>query len=120
MVEHTKGCRERLVRLVPDAIAILQNIEHRGEYIFMRNGERITSRRIAYILRKYAKDSQCIVKSSHKIRKTYVSRLAMGDVPVDDIRKEMGHQDLETTYGYIFNPLTEEETYACKEKSLNY
>jgi len=41
-------------------------------------------------------------------------------IPEDDIRKEMGHQDLETTYGYIFNPLTEEETYARKEKSLNY
>lgn len=120
IVEHTKGYRERPVRLVPDAIKILQNIEHQGEYIFMRDGERITSRRIAYILRKYARDNQCIVKSSHKIRKTYVSRLAMGDVPVDDIRREMGHQDLETTYGYIFNPLTEEETFARKKESLKY
>ena len=31
---------------------------------------------------------------------------------------ELGHQDLKTTLGYIYNPLTTEETYRLIEKAL--
>jgi len=54
VVEHTKTNRDRFVVLIPKAKAILQKIEKVGEYIFMRDGDRITTIRIATILRKYA------------------------------------------------------------------
>ena len=50
-------------------------------------------------------------KSSHKIRKTYASNLNAKGVPLDCIREELGHADASTTLAYIYNPLTETETY---------
>jgi len=120
IVEHTKGYSERIVELVPDALNLLQNIEHQGEYIFMRDGKRITPNQIAYLLRAFSKESGNIMKSSHKIRKTYVSRLAESNYSVDLIREEMGHKDLETTYGYIYSTQTEKYSSTLKKASLKY
>ena len=32
-------------------------------------------------------------------------------IPVDFIREQLGHASLATTFQYLFNPLTEEESY---------
>ena len=118
IVEHTKTNRDRFVVLVPKAIQILQKIEHTGNYIFMRDGKRITSRQIAYVLEKYAERQGVITKSTHKMRKTYASNLNAHGVPLDCIRELLGHSNLSTTLGYIYNPLTEKETYDLISKAL--
>lgn len=118
VVEHTKTNRDRFVILVPKAIAILQKIEKQGEYIFMRDDERITSIRIATILRKFAKYEGMPLKSSHKMRKTYASTLNANGVPLDCIREMLGHSNLNTTLSYIYNPLTESQTYDLIKKAL--
>ena len=111
VVEHTKTNRDRFVIVVPKALALFRKIEPQGEYIFMRDGERITSIRIATILRKYARYMDVPLKSSHKLRKTYASTLNANGVPLDCIREMLGHSSLNTTLGYIYNPLTEQETF---------
>lgn len=93
-------------------------IEQSGDYIFMRDGERITSRMVAYVLEKYAERQGLTTKSTHKMRKTYASRLNANGVPLDSIREQLGHSDLNTTLGYIYNPLTEKETYDLISKAL--
>lgn len=119
IVEHTKTHRDRYVDLVPRAIAILQKIPQDNAYIFHRNGTRVTARQIAYILEKYAERQGVKTKSTHKMRKTYASMLATAGVPIDKIRELLGHSDVVTTErNYIFNPLTEEETYAAIAKAL--
>lgn len=118
VVEHTKTNRDRFVVVVPKALAILNRIEKQGEYIFMRNGERITAIRIATILRKYANYQGVRIKSSHKMRKTYASNLNACGVPLDCIREMLGHSSLNTTLGYIYNPLTEKETFDLITKAL--
>lgn len=110
VVEHTKTNRDRFVIVVPKALALFQKLEPQGEYIFMRNGERITSIRIASVLRKYARYMGVPLKSSHKLRKTYASTLNAKGVPLDCIREMLGHSNLATTLGYLYNPLTEQET----------
>ena len=117
-MEHTKTNRDRFVILVPKAKAILAKIERQGDYIFTRNGERITSIRIATILRKYARYNGVTIKSSHKIRKTFASNLNASGVPLACIRELLGHSNLTTTLGYIYNPLTEKETYDLIAKAL--
>lgn len=111
VVGHTKTNQDRFVILVPKALEILNRIEREGEYIFMRGGERLTSRQIAYVLEKYAERQGADVKSTHKMRKTFASRLNANGVPIDCIREMLGHNNLSTTLGYIYNPLTETETY---------
>ena len=39
-------------------------------------------------------------------------------VPIDFIREQLGHSSLSTTYGYIYNPLTEQETYDAMTRAL--
>ena len=111
VVEHTKTNRDRFVILIPKAKAIFNRIEKQGDYIFMRDGKRITSIRIATILRKYANYMGVPLKSSHKLRKTYASNLNANGVPLDCIREMLGHSSLQTTLSYIYNPLSESETY---------
>lgn len=118
IVEHTKTNRDRFVVLVPKAINILQRLEHTGEYIFMRDGKRLTSRQIAYVLEKYAERQGISTKSTHKMRKTFASNLNANGVPLDCIRELLGHSNLNTTLGYIYNPLTEKETYDLISKAL--
>ena len=118
VVEHTKSNRDRFVVLVPKAINLLQKIEHIGEYIFIKNGKRITSRQVAYVLEKYAERQGLTTKSTHKMRKTFASNLNASGVPLDCIRELLGHSNLNTTLGYIYNPLTEEETYSLISKAL--
>ncbi|MCM1252321.1 MAG: tyrosine-type recombinase/integrase [Clostridium sp.] len=118
VVEHTKTNKDRFVVVVPKALEILNKIEKQGEYIFMRNGERITAIRIATILRKYANHQGVRIKSSHKMRKTYASNLNACGVPLDCIREMLGHSSLNTTLGYIYNPLTEKETVDLITKAL--
>lgn len=38
-------------------------------------------------------------------------KLNVSGVPVDEIRELLGHSNLSTTMGYLYNPLTEKETY---------
>lgn len=118
VVEHTKTNRDRFVVLVPKAINILQKIERTGDYIFMRDSERLTSRQIAYVLEKYAERQGLSTKSTHKMRKTFASNLNASGVPIDCIRELLGHSNLNTTLGYIYNPLTEKETYDLISKAL--
>jgi integrase len=75
IVDHTKTNRDRYVALVPNAVSLLQKVDRTGEYIFMRGAKRITSRQIAYILEKYAERQGVSTKSTHKMRKTYASKL---------------------------------------------
>lgn len=118
IVEHTKTNRDRFIVLIPKAIHILQTIEHKSEYIFVRDGERITARQVAYVLEKYAERQDLPVKSTHKMRKTFASNLNANGVPLDCIRELLGHSNLNTTLGYIYNPLTEKETYDLITKAL--
>ncbi len=118
VVEHTKTNRDRFVILIPKAIAILEKIPKEGSYIFMRDGERITSRQVAYVLEKFAERQGVRTKSTHKMRKTYASNLNASGVPLDCIREMLGHSNLSTTLEYIYNPLTEKETYDLISKAL--
>lgn len=82
-MEHTKTYRDRHVIVIPKAVELINRIKHTGRYIFEINGERITSRQVAYVLEKYAERNKLLVKSTHKMRKTYASNLSANGVSVD-------------------------------------
>jgi site-specific recombinase XerD len=87
--------------------------------MFVKDGKRVTCRQINYLLEKYARDKNISVKSSHKIRKTFASRLDASGVPIDEIRNLLGHSNLETTMRYLYNPLTAEETKKLVQDALS-
>ena len=125
VVDHTKTHQDRFIPLVPAAIGILNYIRLKmvpgaseDDFIFMRDGKRLTARQVNYALEKACAKLDIPVKRSHKIRKTVASLLNAGGVPLDSIREFLGHSNLNTTLGYIYNPLTEKETYDLIKKAL--
>lgn len=110
VVDHTKTHTDRYIDIPNKAMEIFNLIPRTNEYIFVRDGNRLHTRQIAYILEKYAERQSIAVKSSHKIRKTYASILS-NSVPIDCIREMLGHSGLQTAYSYIYNPLTEQQTH---------
>ena len=121
VVEHTKTGRDRVVVVIPKALEIFREVREngeRGEFVFMRGGERITSIRIHSVLRKYASHMGVPLKSSHTLRRTYASNLNAAGVPLDCIREMLGHTSLNTTLGYLYNPLPEEATFDLISKAL--
>ena len=47
-----------------------------------------------------------------------IYNLSAKGVPLDAIREQLGHASLNTTLSYIFNPLTEQETYNLMVNAL--
>ena len=110
VVSHTKTHTDRYVDIPDKAMEIFNMIPRDSEYVFVRADNRLHARQIAYVLEKYAERQSIHVKSSHKIRKTYASILSSNSMPYDYIREMLGHASLHTTYAYIYNPLTEQQT----------
>lgn len=106
-VKHDISSGYRTIPLTEKAQKILKEIERlspNSEYLFTQsNGQRMTSRSFNYWLEKYCKDAGVTFKSSHCIRRTFASRLFAAGMPLAEISVYLGHQDIETTKGYIYN-----------------
>ncbi len=115
--EHTKGYTSRYAPLIPQAADILKKIisKHESEniktdYIFIKNNNHLNTHSVGRALLRACEKAGIPQKSTHKIRKTFASRLNANGVPIDEIRTLLGHADAQTTLGYIFNPLPKDET----------
>ena len=86
----------------------------------MNGNKRCNVDAVTYRLKKYCKILGIPFRSTHKIRKTYVSKLIDGGINIDAIREQIGHEDEETTYRcYCFNRKTKAETNILFEKALS-
>lgn len=117
VVPHTKTNSDRFVTLLPPALDVLKRLKEKhpnyksSNYLFTRDGERLRERQLAYVLEKFSEQKGKRTKSTHKMRKTYASRLVACGVPIEHVRQELGHRYMSSTYEYIFNPFTTDETY---------
>lgn len=76
------------------------------EYLFTVQ----TPAEIEYKLYSICEKLDYLRRSTHKIRKTYISSLINGKVDVDFVREQVGHQDLKTTFGsYTFSTTRRDE-----------
>ncbi|WP_185967681.1 site-specific integrase [Clostridium sp. HBUAS56010] len=125
IVDHTKTYTSRYVPLIPKALDILEKIidirskrNGNNEFIFQKEGKHLNTNNVGNALRWACKKAGISNKSTHKIRKTFASKLDANDVPIDEIRILLGHTDAQTTLGYIYNPLPKEETLAMIENAF--
>lgn len=87
-----------------------------GEYVFMKNGERIKSSSFRNRLYYNCKRCGVVVKSPHKARKTYGTKLYDSDIPKSLICDQMGHTDISCLQRhYYYNRLDEKQ----KTEALN-
>lgn len=89
------------------------------EFIFCDENGRTKIRAIDNLLRKLCQKSGIEIKSAHDIRRTVASELHMQGVPIEIIRVYLGHSDVNTTYGYIYDNKSKAETNQLLINSLN-
>lgn len=128
VVEHTKSpAGDRLVYLSQEARRIIKIIldanEEKGYnkdgFLFLHDGTFITPRAVDTRIRKYCDHININRKSTHKIRKTYISTLLDAGLNINEVRKSAGHEDEKTTLkNYTFNRQTKAEKENAFEKAL--
>ena len=129
IVDHVKtnnDCGDRFLHLTPAATELLEQIKEINErmhysdddFIFCGLNGRTTRSEIAYCIKKACTKAGIPNKSSHDIRRTVASILHINHVPLDEIRRILGHQDEKTTLGYIFNPYSDEVTKNLLDTAL--
>ena len=127
-VEHTKSSAgDRMIYLTEEARRIIkvildsnnENGFYDGGFLFIHGGKRINPRAVDTRIRKYCDHINISSKSTHKIRKTYISSLLDGGININEIRKQVGHEDERTTLkNYCFNRKTSVENESDMEKAL--
>lgn len=121
-VKHDISAGYRTIPLLKKAKNILEEVKKLSpdsEYLFTQaNGERMTSRSFNYWLEKYCRDAGITFKSSHCIRRTFASRLYAEGMPLEEISVYMGHENTDTTKGYIYNYNEIEKNRAYMDKAL--
>ena len=128
IVEHVKSSAgDRQVYLSTKAREIISLIEKSNQehgykdedFLFLNKNGRIHERSIDCRLRKYCNQLGIKEKGAHKTRKTYISTLIDANININEIRKQVGHEDERTTYrNYCFNRMTQADTENLFEKAL--
>ena len=90
-----------------------------GNFVFCDEKGRTTIREIDNRIRKMCNKAKIEVKSAHDIRRTVASEMFNNGIPVEIIRNYLGHSDIKTTYGYILDNQSKEETNQKILEALN-
>lgn len=121
IVNHTKSyAGDRKIYLNANSREILSIIKKRSfsygfyddDYIFVNfNSSRLTTGSINSFLYKLCDEINIERKSSHKIRKTYISSLFDNGLNINKIREIAGHEDEKTSLNnYCFDRKTDSDT----------
>lgn len=126
VVPHTKTYTDRYITFSPAALKVIKRLEDKypdhkpTDFLFRRNGERLTERQLAYVLEKFSERQGVRTKSTHKMRKTYASKIFHAGTSLDRVREELGHRYLSSTEGYIYNPEDEKTTCDTIARDLDF
>ena len=112
---HTKTHCERKVLLSSEAMRILKKLRDVSvtEWVFARDGKRLTSRQLVYVLEKYAKASGLPLKSSHKLRKTRGSQLYRAGLSPAQCAAQLGNSVGVFERHYLFDTSLDREILAA-------
>lgn len=129
VVNHTKKKSpygDRYLPLSNYEIEIFQKVKHindkynyTSDFIFCDTNGRTKIWDIDNKIRKLCNKANIIIKSAHDIRRTVASEMHKNGIPLEMIRKYLGHSTIQTTMGYIYDNNTEEENRKMIQKALN-
>lgn len=95
------------------------NGETNDGFIFAKGGKNINHYAIQAMIKRGCEKVDMLVKTCHKIRKTYVSKLIDSGLNIDAIRRFAGHADEKTTLAcYCYNRMTDSQTEDLVESAL--
>jgi integrase len=98
-----KGGRLRYVPMTVQLTAALRKQRHlRSRRVLCTpEGESLTPKMVADVVRRAARRAQLVETGSHILRHTFCSHLAMRGAPARAIQELAGHQDIRTTERYM-------------------
>lgn len=123
--DHTKSGSGNRNICVPQCVQeVLDQLKEKcgnAEYLFSENGKRLTSKQINYRLRKVCKEIGIVPKSTHKLRRSYISKLLSESVDAVTVQAQAGHKDITTTYKYYtFDISDTEQKQLAVENALKF
>ena len=128
VVDHVKtSAGDRYVFLTEEAREIIKLIckkneedaVHDDDFLFLKDGKRIKPNAIIVRIRKYCNHISIQNKGMHKIRKSYISALLDAGLNINEVRKQVGHEDERTTlHNYCFNRNEESQNEREIERAL--
>lgn len=128
VVPYTKSdCGDRTVYLSSEARRLISKIiEINNQYGFMEDDFLVLNHNgrtkgvtINKRLGEYCKDAGISHKSTHKIRKTYISKMIDGNINIKTVMQQAGHSSAKTTYSnYCFDRNTESAIESKMESIL--
>ncbi len=129
VLDHTKGTfGDRRVPLIPQAMELINCATERQKeegvssdgYIFSMNDNPILYSSVSKAFYSYCKEIGTEPKSSHKARKTFVSKLIDAGVNINTTRQIVGHQDERTTLNnYCYDRSSKAEKYSKISKAFS-
>jgi site-specific recombinase XerD len=103
VIRGGKGTRDRVVYLTPALTAALRahlaTLPPTTSWVWENAGQRLTAAHVRYRLRQWGAACEVHV-TPHRLRHTYATRLLNQGVPLDTIRKLLGHKTLSMTQHY--------------------
>jgi len=128
VADHAKtSAGDRYIYLTEEArkiVKLILDTNHKyhyydQDYLFVHGGKRISHQAVDCRIRKYCRHININAKSTHKIRKSYISSLIDAGININEIRKQVGHEDEHTTLrNYTFNRKESTENEADIERAL--
>ena len=106
-VRHGKGAKERITYITPVARKHLSNyLENRNEgsscLLCNKNHGRLCSGGIQHLLKQIEKRSGVANVHPHRFRRTFASGLAARGMDIQEVKKLLGHSDINTTMQYVY------------------
>lgn len=87
-------------------------------FIFCDEKGRTPSSTIDYYIRRIDRLAGIPIKSAHDIRRTVASEMFNKGIPIEIVRDYLGHSDVKTTFGYIYDNMGKKKTNEMIIESL--
>lgn len=122
--DHIKGYTDqgfRYIPLIPKAKGILSKVKELnpdGEFIFMENGNQLSTDAFNRKLKKTCKELGLPEYSSHKIRFSSASILYTSGLPLPELQSLLGHTDVSMTLHYIRSVAPKDTTTNIMNEAL--
>lgn len=105
-IKHGKGDKERIVFTTDVCMThlnkYLNSRKENGEYIFYnKNHSPIAVGGIRFLLKSISKKSGVQNVHPHRFRRTFATNLARRGMSIQDIKRLLGHSDINTTMTYV-------------------
>lgn len=117
---QTKNRRIRVLPISSELARVLGGIEHRGEFVLtLQNGRGLRPHYVSVRFKKFIRLAGLPEEVTfHSLRHTCCTNLILSGVPIELVRRYMGHSSISVTQRYVHSTIGDLERYISKVNPL--